>query len=149
MSVTELGQSKEVYNALDRIRNDPKRWKQLDEAQQRIISDKLLSMKHAGVALPKDKQDHFNALQLEAKTLSSQFKNNVLDATKAFKHTITDPADMQGVPEGSKALLSQRAVAAGHAESTPADGPWVVTLDLPSCKFPFSMSSLPFYVLLT
>jgi oligopeptidase A len=40
--------------------------------------------------------------------------------------------DVAGLPKSALALASQQAVAAGHAESTPDNGPWVITLDLPS-----------------
>jgi oligopeptidase A len=38
----------------------------------------------------------YNALVVELSQLSSQFSNNVLDATKAFSLRIDDPAVMQG-----------------------------------------------------
>ena len=130
----ELGQSKDVYDTLWNINNNEELWNKLNASQQRIIEAKLLSMRHAGVGLNGESQKKFNSLQLEAARLSSQFKNNVLDSTKLFAYKIENSADMEGVPEDAKALFSQRAVAAGYSESNPKVGPWVVTLDIPSCK---------------
>jgi len=104
----------------------------LDEPQRRIISSKRLSMEHSGVALEPGDRERFSALQLEAAKLSSTFKNNVLDSTKQFQYVITDAKDLEGVPEGAKAMFSSRAVAAGHKDATASSGPWAVTLDIPS-----------------
>lgn len=101
--------------------------------QQRIVDSKLLEMKHSGVALPAEEQAAFNALQLEAAKLSSDFQNNVLDATKAFSFTVTDKAELGEIPEGARTLFSQRAVAKGFQDSSPDTGPWIISLDLPSC----------------
>lgn len=129
----ELGQSKKLYGALIRAKAADN-WCSLDEAQRRIIEKNLLSMQHSGVGLPAEQQEKFNALQQELASLSSSFRNNVMDSTKLFKYVITDPKDMEGVPHGARTLLSQRAVSAGHANSTAESGPWIVTLDHPSCK---------------
>ena len=131
--IVELGQSKQLYGALIRAKAADN-WCSLDEAQRRIIESNLLSMQHSGVGLPASQQEKFNALQQELASLASSFRNNVMDSTKVFKHTITNPEDMAGVPDGARTLLSQRAVSAGHADSTAEKGPWVVTLDHPSCK---------------
>ena len=58
--------------------------------------------------------------------LSTTFSNNVLDATKLFSLTITDTADVSGVPDSAKKMWA--AAAEGDAES----GPWKITLDGPS-----------------
>ena len=84
-------------------------------------------MKHAGVALSKEDQIKFNTLQQEAASLSTSFKNNVLDSTKRFSYVITDAKDVTGIPDGARALFSSRAVSAGHTNSTPAEGPWVIS----------------------
>ncbi len=52
----------------------------------------------------------------------------MLDATKAFSLTITDPAEVDGLPESARALLASRA---GEG-ATAADGPWKLGLDMPS-----------------
>ena len=133
--VVELGQLKQIYDGLSSVRNNETVWNnQLDEAQRRIISSKLLDMTHSGVALPKEEQEKFNKLQLEAAGLRSTFNNNVMDSTKSFQYKITDSKDMENVPEGTRALFASRAVAAGHKDATASSGPWIITLDIPSCK---------------
>jgi oligopeptidase A len=61
-----------------------------------------------------------------------KFSNNVLDSTKAFKLVLSDPKDVEGLPESAKALAAQQAIGAGHADATKDNGPWILTLDMPS-----------------
>ena len=66
------------------------RWKQLDEAQQRIITSTLRGMKHAGVGLPEGVRDKFNKNAQEFAVLKTKFQNNLLDSTKEIKFLITE-----------------------------------------------------------
>lgn len=54
-------------------------------------------------------KEEFNKIQLELAELGTNFSNNVLDATKAFSLTLTDKADVEGLPESALALAAQSA----------------------------------------
>ena len=54
-------------------------------------------------------KEEFNKIQLELADLSTKFSNNVLDATKAFSLTVTDKADVEGLPASALALAAQSA----------------------------------------
>jgi oligopeptidase A len=82
--------------------------------------------------LPSEQRDQFNKLQLEAADLSTKFSNNILDSTKSFQLRLTDKSQVLGLPASALGLASQKAVSLGDKESTPEDGPWVLTLDMPS-----------------
>jgi len=61
----------------------------------------------------------------------------VLDATKAWWLDLTDPADVAGVPDSIRELYAQtwtRANPDADRPATGADGPWRVTLDIPSMR---------------
>lgn len=128
----EIGQSKDLYDALRRIANDESIWFTIEEAQQRILRNSLRDMKASGVALVGEKREAFNKLQLEAAELSTKFSNHVLDSTKAFKLRLTTPEEVEGLPASAKALAAQSAVANGDKDATAEAGPWVITLDGPS-----------------
>ena len=64
--------------------------------------------------------------------MSTDFSNNLLDATKAYKKLLTDKADVEGLPESALALAAQQAKGEGHEDATPENGPWLFTLDFPS-----------------
>jgi oligopeptidase A len=127
-----LGQSVPLFNALSEMKDKKQSWKSLDEAQQRIINSNILQMKSSGVDLDPIKKEKFNKLQLENAELSTKFSNNVLDSTKKFKLLLTNPSEVEGLPDSAKGLAAQTAVAQGHKDATAEKGPWVVTLDSPS-----------------
>ena len=53
-------------------------------------------------------------------------------ALQAFAMTITDKADLEGLPDTALGLAAQTAKAKGHESATAEAGPWVLTLDIPS-----------------
>ncbi len=129
----KAGQSKPIYQTLKQIR-ECDQWDSLSEPRRRIIDDKLLSAELAGVGLEGEKLEQFNDIARELSKLSTDFSNHVLDATKAWSLTITDPADTEGWPDSLRQLTAQgynQAKEEGQSEATPDRGPWRVTLDGP------------------
>ncbi|RMF66545.1 MAG: M3 family peptidase, partial [Cyanobacteria bacterium J069] len=134
-----VSQSKPLYEGYKAIRNSAD-WSRLNEAQQRIIDSSIREAELAGVGLEGEQRDRFNEIQLELANLSTQFSNNLLDETKAFSLTLTQPDEVTGLPP---TLLSQAAQAArtnGAETATPEAGPWRITLDIPS-YLPFMQHS--------
>ena len=126
-----LAQSAPVYAALKALREGPA-WSSLTEAQRRLVEGELRDATLSGVGLEGDAKARFNAIQQELSKLSTDFSNNLLDATKAFVRVITDPSLVAGLPPSALALAAQSAAAKGHAGATPEAGPWAITLDAPS-----------------
>lgn len=126
-----LSQSKPIYQGFKALR-DSDAWNNLTDGQKRVIEGELRDFVLGGVALEGAAKDRFNEIQQELSQLSTKFSNNVLDGTKAFKKTITAKADIDGLPPSALALASQTAKTEGHENSTPEEGPWVFTLDIPS-----------------
>ena len=135
----KTAQSRPIYEALVALR-DGAEWEKLSSVQRRIVSHKILSAELAGVALEGEKKERFNALAEEASKLSTEFSNHVLDATKAFSLTLTDPAEVDGVPQTARRLFAaahneakgRTASENDEPEATPENGPWRVTLDGPA-----------------
>ncbi|HEY4221724.1 MAG TPA: M3 family metallopeptidase, partial [Myxococcota bacterium] len=126
-----LAQSQPLYRALEGLHQSPA-FVALAPSRRRILDKKLLDAKLAGISLPEDQRARFTAIETELSELATTFQNHVLDATKAFSLTLTDKADVDGLPPSALAMASAQARAAGAASSTPETGPWRVTLDFPS-----------------
>ncbi|WP_316434763.1 M3 family metallopeptidase [Leptolyngbya sp. NK1-12] len=134
-----LSQSQPIYAGFKALRQS-ELWSTLDEAQQRIVDAALRDAELSGVGLEGEAKERFNAIQLELAELSTRFSNNVLDATKAFSLTLTQPDEIAGLPPSLVALAAQAARAAGEENATAETGPWRITLDLPS-YMPFMQHS--------
>lgn len=128
----KIGQSQVIFKALKKIKDDKELWSQLDDGQKRIVTSSLRQMESSGVGLNDHDREIFNKLKLESAELSTKFSNNVLDSTKAFKLLVENKSDIEGLPESALSLYAKQAVAAGHKDATTENGPWLITLDMPS-----------------
>lgn len=127
-----LSQSAPVFKALTALKQRQSVWSELDVAQKRIVESAIRRMENSGVGLEGVEKEKFNQLQLEAADLSTKFSNNVLDSTKAFKMEITDPKDVEGLPDSAKAMFAAKAKEDGAEGATAEAGPWTITLDAPA-----------------
>ena len=73
-------------------------------ARRRILDKMIQNAKLAGVALEGDRKARFNEIQEELARLSADFRNHLLDATKAFCLPITE-AQMEGVPAQTREMV--------------------------------------------
>jgi len=127
----KLRQSRPVYDALLELKSGDA-WDELDSVQKRIIETKLLDCRMAGIDLDDDKKKRFNEIVQELSQLSTDFSNHVLDATKAYELVIAETNDAEGFPESLRRLSSQTYHDKHDgASSTPENGPWSITLELP------------------
>ncbi|MEZ6132619.1 MAG: M3 family metallopeptidase [Planctomycetaceae bacterium] len=132
----KLKQSPALYERFCAIR-DSAEWAEMSSAQQRIITQSILSAEQAGIGLESDARERFNQIAQSLSQLGSDFSNNVLDATKAWHLDLTSKDDAEGLPASFRKMA---AAAWNNAEenksaSVPAtaeDGPWRVKLDAPS-----------------
>merc|ERR1712166_29874 len=124
---TKMGKSKPLFDALEVLEQS-----QLDPVQTRIVQSSLRGMRMAGVGLDGAAKTRFNEIKAELSQLSTDFSNNVLDATKEFKLKLTEPEQVDGLPPSGLALAAQTAADEGDTGATAADGPWMLTLAPPS-----------------
>ncbi|MCX8049313.1 MAG: oligopeptidase A [Methylohalobius sp.] len=120
---TELGQNRALYEA-HRALAEGEEFQKLDPAQKKILRDALRDFRLAGVALPEADKARFKEIEQRLAVLSSQFEENVLDATNAWTKHILDPEQLSGLPETALAVARQAAAARG------LDG-WLLTLEFP------------------
>ena len=124
-----LGQSRVIYKALCLLRDQPS--EALTPAQTRILKSELMSMDHRGVGLQGEEQRAFNAASERLAQLSTQFGNHVLDATQQWTLLLSEPDDVDGLPQRALEALAAAARDAGEAEANAASGPWLLGLDMP------------------
>ncbi|MBM5817861.1 MAG: M3 family metallopeptidase, partial [Cyanobacteria bacterium K_Offshore_surface_m2_239] len=121
------GQSRVLFEALRSLQAQGG----LDATQERILTAELRDMELRGVGLEGEAQAAFNAASQELAELATAFGNRVLDATNAWTLRLSDPAEVEGLPESLKEQLAQAARDAGDGEATASEGPWLLGLDMP------------------
>ena len=120
---TSMGQNYELYNAYLKIAECDK-FASYNVAKKKVIRDQLRNFKLAGVALSDKKKAIFKKLKKDLSTLTSQFSDNVLDATMAWSKLITDESMLAGLPKSALA----------GAKAKNYDEGWLLSLDFP-CYF--------------
>ena len=121
---TEMGQHEGLYKAFRQIAEGDE-LAALDTAQQKVINNALRDFRLSGIELNQDARDRYKEIQQKLSQLSSQYSDNVLDATNAWHKQITDESLLAGLPESARSLAKQT------AEQRELDG-WVFTLEFPS-----------------
>ena len=120
----ELGQNLGLYNKVKAIRNGAE-YDSLKTARKKILENELRDFRLGGAELPDEKKARFLTLQEELSTLSSQFSDNLLDATNAFTLLIEKADELSGIPDDDLQAARDAAQQAGK------EG-WLFTLKAPS-----------------
>ncbi|MEZ6031902.1 MAG: M3 family metallopeptidase [Planctomycetaceae bacterium] len=135
----QLRQSEAIYRKLVALR-DSSQWESFQEAQRRIITRMIQSAELSGISLKGSARERFNAIEQELTQLSTDYSNNLLDATRAFHLDLTNTADADGLPTSLRRMTSAAWTRAEENKdkpaATPESGPWRITLDHP-CFGPF------------
>jgi oligopeptidase A len=120
---TDLAQSERLYQAYARIAKDQKH--SLDPVQREVIEHALRDFRLAGVALDPQRKARFKAIMMELSGLSAKFEENVLDATNAWSHHVTDQTQLTGINQG----IIDQALRRAQQKGVPG---WVFGLDQPT-----------------
>ncbi|SUB91466.1 oligopeptidase A [Photobacterium damselae] len=121
---TWVGQHKGLYEAYKAIKGSEE-FAELSQAQQKTITDALKDFELSGIGLPAAEQKRYGEISKRLSELSSNFSNNVLDATMGWTKHIVDANELAGLPESAL----QAAQAAAQAKEL--DG-YLLTLEMPS-----------------
>lgn len=121
---TEFSQNEALYKAYQQLA-DSDEFAQLSQAQQQTINNALRDFRLGGVALNAADKKRFGDIQKRLSELSTQFSNNLLDATQAWYKHFESADALAGLPESA---LAQAAQAAAQKELSG----YVITLDFPS-----------------
>ena len=121
---TDLGQHPGLHARFKALRDGPG-FAGLARAQRKIIENELRDFRLGGAELPPAQKARFKEISERLSQLSSRFSDNLLDATNAFAHPVTDPALTAGIPEDVLTTAREAAQAAGITG-------WTFTLHAPS-----------------
>jgi len=94
--------------------------------QARLLERTYKGFVRSGAALSPEQQARMRAINAEQSKLGVEFGDRLLKATKAFRMLVEAPADLAGLPEGT------RMAAAAAAKRAGLEGKWLFTLDGPS-----------------
>ena len=121
---SDLGQNLALFAKYKALR-DSAEFATLSPERQRIIENEVRDFRLSGAELPEDQKPRFQAIQQELAALAAKFSENVLDATNAFTHLVTDEARLEGLPGDVIAAARNEAETAGKTG-------WLFTLRMPS-----------------
>ncbi|ANF70867.1 oligopeptidase A [[Haemophilus] ducreyi] len=97
---TWAGQHQGLYQGYLKLKNSPE-FATYSIAQQKTIENTLRDFELSGISLPAEKQKRYGEITSRLAELSSQFSNNVLDATMGWDILITDKAQLAGLPDSA------------------------------------------------
>jgi oligopeptidase A len=110
-----VGQSRRFYEGFRALAATDEHVPSLTPIRRRILSKTILGAEQAGVGLPPDKPARFNAIQQELALIGTAFRNNELDATKAFA---PHPSFARGI-DGFRPRCSPSPAQAAREQETP------------------------------
>ncbi|MCX2962178.1 oligopeptidase A [Rodentibacter caecimuris] len=109
---TWVGQHKGLYNAYLALKNSPE-FATYSIAQKKAIENSLRDFDLSGIALSEEKQKRYGEISARLSELSSQFSNNVLDATMGWEKVIEDETALKGLSESALQAAKQSAQSKG------------------------------------
>ncbi|AAU37806.1 oligopeptidase A [[Mannheimia] succiniciproducens] len=105
---TWVGQHQGLYNAYVQLKNSPE-FAGYSPAQKKAVENSLRDFKLSGISLAPEQQKRYGEIVSRLSELSSQFSNNVLDATMGWDKVITDEEQLKGLPESALQAAKQSA----------------------------------------
>lgn len=91
--------------------------------QRRVMDLFLLEFKNNGADLPEDKKKRVGEISMQIAKYNLDFTQNYLNSSKEYEYYITDPKDLEGIPESSIQEAKESAEEKGHP------GEWRFNLD--------------------
>lgn len=119
---TEVSQNIDIYNAFKAIKVHE--YDLLNPEQQRVVDLNIQGFELSGAHLDEQSKKRLAEISLRKSELSNRFSQNLLDATNAFEQIVTDPADVEGLPQSD--------LDAAAFETETGETAWKFTLQMPS-----------------
>ena len=95
---TNLSQDESLYKKYQSLKNS-ETFNSLTSSQKRVIDNVLREFKLGGAELNEDKKKRFKVIQEKLAKLSTQFEENILDATNEFSIFVDHVDELSGIPE--------------------------------------------------
>ena len=97
----------------------------LEPAQRKVLENALRDFRLAGVDLPPEKKTRYREVAQQLAHLSTKFSENVLDAARAYTRSVTNSAELAGLPAN---VIDRAAADAREAQQSG----WLFKLDQPT-----------------
>jgi oligopeptidase A len=97
----------------------------LDPAQRKLLENALRDFRLAGVDLPADQKARYREMAQRLAHLATKFSENVLDAARAYTRSVTNSAELAGLPGNA---IDRAAADAREAHKAG----WLFKLDQPT-----------------
>jgi oligopeptidase A len=120
---TDLAQSEQLFQAYRRVGEIE--GEALAPVQRQLLEHRVRDFRLAGVGLSAERKELFKTAMLELTQLQAKFEENVLDATNAWSHQVTEVTELAGLNE----MLIEQARTRARERKV---GGWVLTLDQPT-----------------
>lgn len=111
---SDMAQDERLYAKYRTIQASAE-FKNLTQAQQKIISNEVRDFKLGGAELPPEQKARFKAINEELSKLASKFEENVLDTTNMYAHYEADEGKLTGIPEDVLLAAKQAADSDGKS----------------------------------
>ena len=117
----------------ERVKYVHRHHRRLTPEEKRLLDNCYDGVVRSGALLDDAGKDRLRQLTEEASMLSLQFSQNLLKEQKAFTLTITDAAQLEGLPQTAIDAAAEEAKARGVVNPSGVEGgAWTFTLDSPS-----------------
>lgn len=126
---TRMDQSRPLYDAMVNLRD--RLGDSLTGERKRLLDGQIREMRLGGVGLEGEASTRYQAIVQELAALSTRFSHTVLDAQKSWAILLTEPAQVDGLPDSWRQLAAALAAHHGAEGATPESGPWRVSIDYP------------------
>ncbi|MDP9013706.1 MAG: M3 family metallopeptidase [Pseudomonadota bacterium] len=120
---SELGQNTALYAAYAHVLEHE--GAALDPVQRKAVDNALRDFRLAGVDLAAERQVRYREIMQRLAQLGTKFSENVLDAGRAYTRSVTDGAELAGLPSNAV----DRAAADAREANQPG---WLFKLDQPT-----------------
>jgi oligopeptidase A len=121
---TEMNQDPDRYRAWKAL-SEGDEYAQLEAAQKKVVDNTLRDFRLSGIELSAEQRQRFAGIQRRLTELSTQFQQNLQDATDAWSVTLEDATDLNGLP--SMQLEQARQLAAAREQEG-----FLINLEYPS-----------------
>lgn len=89
---SEIAQNEALFKKISHIKTN-------NTEAQKVVEHEIRDFVLSGVNLPEDKKKRMEEISLKLSELSNQFSQNLLDATNVYELIITEPKDVEGIPQ--------------------------------------------------
>jgi oligopeptidase A len=120
---SEVGQNVELQAAYAHVLEHEA--DSLDASQRKVVENALRDFRLSGVDLPADRKERYREVMQSLAHLATKFSENVLDAGRAYTRSVTDSAELSGLPPNA----IERAAADAQEAQQPG---WLFKLDQPT-----------------